>query len=78
MEKRNRQKFSAEFKAKIILEPLKVPITVKKRVSWKLQVHLNMNHIWGNELVDNKLPFFIGENLLNKLSSGKRTIHVIS
>lgn len=61
MEKRNRRKFSAEFKAKVVLESLKERNTIEE-LAKKYEVHPNQIHIWKKEFLKNaSLVFSSGE-----------------
>ena len=52
MEKKHRRKFSADFKAKVVLEALKERNTVEE-LAKKYEVHPNQIHIWKKEFLNN-------------------------
>ena len=54
MEKRNRRKFSAEFKTKVVLEALKERNTIEE-IARKHELHPNQIHLWKKEFI-NKAP----------------------
>jgi len=61
MEKRNRRKFSADFKVKVVLESLKERNTIEE-LAKKYEVHPNQIHIWKKEFLKNaSLVFSSGE-----------------
>ena len=61
MEKKSRRKFSAEFKAKVVLEALKERNTVGD-IARKYEVHPNQIHAWKKEFLNNaSLVFSSGE-----------------
>jgi transposase-like protein len=61
MEKKNRRKFSADFKAKVVLEALKERNTVEE-LAKKYELHPNQIHLWKKEFLNNaSLVFSSGE-----------------
>jgi len=64
MEKKSRRKFSAEFKAKVVLEALKEHSTIEE-LSKKYEIHPNQIHTWMKEFLNNAASVF---------SSGERQI----
>lgn len=61
MEKKNRRKFSAEFKAKVVLEALKERSTVEE-LGQKYEIHPNQIHAWKKEFLNNaSIVFSSGE-----------------
>jgi len=61
MEKKHRRKFSAEFKAKVVLEALKERSTVEE-LAKKYEVHPNQIHSWKKEFLNNaSLVFSSGD-----------------
>jgi len=61
MEKKHRRKFSAEFKAKVVLEDLKERNTVEE-LAKKYEVHPNQIHTWKKEFLNNaSLVFSSGD-----------------
>ena len=63
MEKKNRRKFSADFKAKVVLEALKEQSTMEE-LARKYELHPNQIHIWKKEFLNKASSVFSsGENL---------------
>ena len=63
MEKKSRRKFSAEFKAKVVLEALKERNTVEE-LARKYEIHPNQIHHWKKEFLSNASSVFSsGESL---------------
>ena len=63
MEKKNRRKFNADFKAKVVLEALKERSTVEE-IARKYEVHPNQIHTWKKEFLNKASSVFSsGENL---------------
>ena len=61
MEKKHRRKFSADFKAKVVLEALKERSTVEE-LAKKYEVHPNQIHTWKKEFLNNaSLVFSSGD-----------------
>jgi len=61
MEKKSRRKFSADFKAKVVLEALKEQSTMED-LARKYELHPNQIHIWKKEFLNNaSLVFSSGE-----------------
>ena len=61
MEKKNRRKFNAEFKARVVLEALKERNTVEE-LGKKYEIHPNQIHIWKKEFLNNaSIVFSSGE-----------------
>jgi transposase len=61
MEKKNRRKFNAEFKAKVVLEALKERSTVEE-LGKKYEIHPNQIHTWKKEFLNNaSIVFSTGE-----------------
>ena len=61
MEKKNRRKFNAEFKAKVVLEALKERSTVEE-LGKKYEIHHNQIHTWKKEFLNNaSIVFSSGE-----------------
>lgn len=64
MEKKNRRKFSADFKAKVVLDALKELSTIED-LARKYELHPNQIRIWKKEFISKaSLVFSSGENLL--------------
>jgi transposase len=64
MEKKSRRKFSADFKAKVVLEALKERNTVEE-IARKYEVHPNQIHLWKKEFLNNaSLVFSSGDRLM--------------
>jgi transposase len=64
MEKKSRRKFSADFKAKVVLEALKERNTVEE-IARKYEVHPNQIHLWKKEFLNNaSLVFSSGDKLM--------------
>jgi len=57
MEKKNRRKFSAEFKAKVVLEALKERNTIED-LARKYELHPNQIHSWKKEFLNNAASVF--------------------
>jgi len=57
MEKKNRRKFSADFKAKVVLEALKEQSTMEE-LARKYELHPNQIHIWKKEFLNNASVVF--------------------
>ena len=57
MEKKNRRKFSADFKAKVVLEALKERSTVEE-LAKKYEIHPNQIHTWKKEFLNNASSVF--------------------
>jgi transposase-like protein len=63
MEKKSRRKFSADFKAKVVLEALKERSTVEE-LARKYEVHPNQIHHWKKEfLINASSVFSAGDSL---------------
>jgi len=63
MEKKSRRKFSADFKAKVVLEALKERSTVEE-LARRYEVHPNQIHHWKKEFLSNASSVFsAGESL---------------
>ena len=63
MEKKNRRKFSAEFKAKVVLEALKEQSTMED-LARKYELHPNQIHIWKKEFLNKaSIVFSSGESV---------------
>ena len=61
MEKKNRRKFNADFKAKVVLEALKERSTVEE-LGKKYEIHPNQIHTWKKEFLNNaSIVFSTGE-----------------
>lgn len=60
MEKKNRRRFSAEFKAKVVLEALKERNTVEE-LAKKYELHPNQIHSWKKEFLNNAASVFSTE-----------------
>jgi transposase len=65
MEKKNRRKFSADFKAKVVLEALKERNTVEE-LGKKYGIHPNQIHTWKKEFLNNaSIVFSSGEKQMD-------------
>lgn len=63
MEKKNRRKFSADFKAKVVLEALKEHSTMEE-LARKYELHPNQIHIWKKEFLNKaSIVFSSGESI---------------
>ena len=63
MEKKSRRKFSADFKAKVVLEALKERNTVEE-LARRYEIHPNQIHHWKKEFLSNASSVFsTGESL---------------
>jgi len=64
MEKKSRRKFSADFKAKVVLEALKEQNTIEE-IARKYEVHPNQIHTWKKEFLNSaSLVFSSGDRLM--------------
>jgi len=63
MEKKNRRKFSADFKAKVVLEALKERSTVEE-IARKYEIHPNQIHTWKKEFLNNASSVFSSKDRL--------------
>jgi transposase len=59
MEKRNRRKFSADFKTKVVLEALKERNTIEE-IARKYEVHPGQIHLWKKEFLNKASAVFTG------------------
>ena len=59
--KRTRRKFSADFKAKVVLEALKEQMTIQE-LSSKFEVHPNQISTWKSEFLNNASIVFEGKS----------------
>lgn len=57
MKKKSTRKFSAEFKAKVVLEALKEHSTIEE-LSKKYEIHPNQIHTWKKEFVNKAASVF--------------------
>lgn len=57
MQKRNRRKFSADFKAKVVLEALKEKNTIEE-IARKYEIHPNQVTTWKKEFLANAAAAF--------------------
>jgi transposase len=63
MEKKNRRKFSADFKAKVVLEALKERSTIEE-LARKYELHPNQIHLWKKEFLNKAaIVFSSGESV---------------
>jgi len=63
MEKKSRRKFSADFKAKVVLEALKERSTVEE-LARRYEIHPNQIHHWKKDFLSNASSVFsAGESL---------------
>ncbi len=60
MERKSRRKFSAEFKAKIVIEALKEKYTIEE-IARKHELHPNQITIWKKEFLSKAASVFEGE-----------------
>jgi transposase len=60
MEKKSRRKFSADFKAKVVIEALKERNTIEE-ISRKFDLHPNQVTTWKKEFINNASAAFGGE-----------------
>ena len=64
MEKKSRRKFSADFKAKVVLEALKERSTIEE-LARKYELHPNQIHLWKKEFLNNaSLVFSSADRLM--------------
>ena len=64
MEKRTRRKFSADFKAKVVIEALKERSTMEE-LARKYELHPNQITMWKREFLDNAAAAFSTESDLS-------------
>jgi transposase len=57
MEKKNRRKFSAEFKTKVVLEALKERNTIEE-IARRHELHPNQIHLWKKEFISKAASVF--------------------
>jgi transposase-like protein len=60
MEKRSRRKFSAEFKAKVVIESLKEKHTIEE-IARKYELHPNQITLWRKEFLSKAADVFASE-----------------
>lgn len=60
MTKKSRRKFSADFKAKVVLEALKDRLTIEE-LSRKYEVHPTQINTWKREAIANMTSVFSGD-----------------
>lgn len=60
MEKRSRRKFSAEFKAKVVIEALKERSSLEE-IARKYEIHPNQIGIWKKEFLANAAMVFASD-----------------
>ena len=74
MEKRTRRKFSADFKAKIVIEALKERNTIED-IAAKFELHPNQITIWKKEFLSNAAAAFAtGSDLSDEKKEQEATI----
>jgi transposase len=61
MEKKNRRKFSADFKTKVVLEALKEHNTMEE-LARKYELHPNQIHAWKKEFLSKASSVFSSES----------------
>lgn len=61
MERKQRRKFSADFKAKVVIEALKERNTIEQ-LAKKYELHPNQITIWKKEFIANASMAFSGES----------------
>ena len=59
MSKRNRKRYSAEFKAKVALAALKEEATLSE-IAARFEIHPNMVSLWKREVVGGMSSLFTG------------------
>jgi transposase len=64
MEKKTRRKFSADFKAKIVIEALKERVTIEQ-IAQKYELHPNQITTWKKEFINNASAAFSTESDLS-------------
>lgn len=69
MEKKNRRKFSADFKAKVVIEALKERSTIEE-LSLKYEIHPTQINTWKREFLENAATVFTDKQSL--VESGKQ------
>lgn len=67
MEKKNRRKFSTDFKAKVVLDAIKERSTVEE-LAKKYELHPNQIHAWKKEFLNNaSIVFSSGEKRIEDI-----------
>jgi transposase len=64
MEKRNKRKFSADFKAKVVIEAIKERETIEG-ISRKYELHPNQVTTWKKEFLNNAAAAFASKSELS-------------
>ena len=64
MEKRTRRKFSADFKAKVVIESLKEKSTIEE-IARKYELHPNQIALWKKEFLSKAASVFASEENLS-------------
>jgi transposase-like protein len=65
MEKKSRRKFSADFKAKVVLEALKERSTIEE-LARKYELHPNQIHLWKKEFINKASYVFSSDESLSE------------
>ncbi len=68
MEKKSRRKFTAEFKAKVVIEALKERNTIEE-LARKYELHPNQITIWKKEFLNNATAAFGGDKEADRKES---------
>ncbi len=71
MEKRERRKFSADFKTKVVLESLKERSSIEE-LARKYELHPNQISIWKKEFLSNASAIFQSQSVKSDEKKPKR------
>lgn len=71
MSKRNRKRYSSEFKAKVVLAALKEDATLSE-IAARFEVHPNMVSLWKREAVEGMSSLFKGKANRHEVSQETR------
>jgi transposase-like protein len=74
--KRTRRKFSADFKAKVVLEALKEQMTIQE-LSSKFEVHPNQISTWKSEFLNNASIVFEGKSTKSEEAATDKLYKII-
>ena len=69
--KRNRRKFSPEFKSKVAIEALKERYTLKQ-LAERFELHINQISLWKQEFLEKSSSIFESDKLKKEHSEGDK------